>query len=130
MDKVRLWRGKIRQPQKTRLAKIERDRNRAIECKQKRHLDEQRQTSAQRIPFLHQSKLLHLQLFQTRIRLLHAFDLFLQLFHLRRKFLRLLHGFRRPPLQWKESGIDHDCEKNNRESITACELIELLDTPK
>src|SRR6185436_8758655 len=125
VDHVRLSRGQVRNPKKTCLAKIQRDRDRTIQRKQKRHLDQQRQTAAEWIAFLHEPQLVHLQLFHPGIVLLHPLHLLLQLFHLRRELLRFLHRLRRPPLQRKEERIDRDREENDRNAITAGELEEI-----
>ena len=56
---VSVWMGGSDE-QKRRLAKIDRDRQGRVERKKERHLNQQRQTAAERIRFLHQTQLLHL----------------------------------------------------------------------
>src|SRR6185369_1470995 len=108
-------------------SKIERDGDGAIECKQKRHLNQQRQAPTKRIAFTHQLELVHLQLFQTRIVLLHPLHLLLQLFHPRRELLRFLHRLGRAPLEREEERVDDDGEQNNRDAVTAGGLEQVGD---
>src|SRR5207247_3055230 len=123
----RLLTGQISNPEQRCLAKIDRDRDRAVERKQKRHLNQQRQTSAERVRFLHQTQLLHLQLFHARIALLHSLQLFLQLFHARRVLLRLFHLARRLPLEREEKRIDEDGEENDGDAVTAGYFLHRVD---
>src|SRR6185312_4636270 len=127
MNEIRLWGGKVRKPQESRLAKIQRDRDGPVECEQERHLDQKRQTPAQRITFLHQSQLFDLQLLKPRIVLLHPLDLFLQLFHARRQLLRLFHRLRRTPLQRKEEGVNNYREQDDGNAVTAGKFLQPLD---
>ena len=103
---------------------IQRDRDRSIKRKQKRHLNEQRQTASQRIAFFHQLKLLHLQLLQTRIGLLEPFDLSPELF-ISARASPLFHRLRRAPLQMEEERVDHDRKENDRDAIAAGQPVEI-----
>lgn len=114
-------------PEERRLAEVNRDGDGYVECDQERHLNQEWQTTAKRIPFLHQTQLLHLQLFQARVVLLHSLDLLLQLLHPRREFLRLLHGLGRAPLEREEKHVDDDGEENDGEAVTARQLVQVLD---
>src|SRR5204862_5255581 len=123
VQKVRLGSREIGNPQERRLAKIDRDGDCGIERKKKRHLNQQRQTSAQRVRFLHQTQLLHLQLFHPGVALLHPFQRRLQLFHARRVFLGLLHLARRLPLEREEERINENGEENDRDAVTSGEAL-------
>src|SRR5205807_9116435 len=114
-------------PQERRLAKIDRDRNGTVKRKQKRHLNQQRQTSAERVGLFHQTQLLHLQLFHFRIGRLHPLQLLLQLFHPRRVLLRLFHLARRLPREREEKRIDEDGEENNGDAVAAGYFLHRVD---
>src|SRR5205807_9521415 len=101
-----------------------------IERKKKRHLNQQRQTAAERVRFLHQTQLLHLQLFHARVGRLHSLQLFLKFLHARRVLLRLLHLARRLPLQWEEERIDEDGEENDRDAVAAGQSLQRVNRPE
>src|SRR6185295_14822399 len=88
-EQVRFRRRQIWNPEKRCLAKVDRDRECRVKRKKKRHLNQQRQTSAERVRLFHQTQLLHLQLLHARISLLHSLQFFLKLFHPRRVLLCL-----------------------------------------
>src|SRR5205807_217777 len=101
-----------------------------IERKKKRHLNQQRQTAAERVRFLHQTQLLHLQLFHARLGRLHSLQLFLKFLHARRVLLRLLHLARRLPLEREEERINEDGEENDRDAITPSQSLQRVNRPE